>query len=533
MSSLSIPKLFQQGLDFHKQGDIEQALQFFESVLLKDSEHFDSLNFAAICYLQQNDWDKGYQLLKKAVSLDDSNLQSCRNLLKVCKHLNKADELEPLLKHMLVLKEDDALWYEYGLVLYKNKKIKEAQSAFLKAVESNPNHSQAFFSLGSVVQDEAMAEKYYIKAIDCDAKHFMALNNLATLYKQQGKFAQAKNLFRQAIQLRPDEAELYYNLGEIFLVEGDFVQGWPAYEWRLKKRELKVPSALVPLLKKPFWNHEALDGKTLLVFLEQGIGDEIMFASCLPDLSQKQGRVTLICYDRLTHLFQRAFPNIDVVGYHDDRASAILKQSFDFYCPIGNLPKLFRKDLSAFPQQPAYLKADGNEVSSFVTNYRSLPGKLVVGISWKGGNIEDRIKQRSISLPEWLPILQLPDICFVSVQYGDVRNELNALKENHSVNVFYDASVNALDDMDLFAAQIAACDLILTVDNSTAHLAGALGKPVWILLPFSPDWRWFLDRDEDSPWYPSMRLFRQNARGDWTCVISTVQNALEDLSSSL
>jgi hypothetical protein len=260
---------------------------------------------------------------------------------------------------------------------------------------------------------------------------------------------------------------------------------------------------------QPFWNGGPLESGRLLLWHEQGVGDEIMFAGLIPELLRAGHRCVVDCDLRLKPLFSRSFPEVEVVSGFE-----VNETGFAAHLPLGSLPRLFRPQLSAFTAATSpYLVPDLEKKGQFRTRY--FAGKRVIGLAWYTNN-KDTGRSRSIELSLFAPLFALRDISWVSLQYGD-----QAVR----APVMVDRSVDQLSDLDGFAAQIAAMDLVITIDNSTAHLAGALGVPVWLLLPFAADWRWFRERG-NSPWYPSMRIFRQQTLGDWTPVVESLRRIL-------
>jgi hypothetical protein len=256
----------------------------------------------------------------------------------------------------------------------------------------------------------------------------------------------------------------------------------------------------------------------LLIWGEQGVGDEIMFAGLIPDVIRTGNRCILDCDARLKPLFSRSFPGIAVVsGYQPDSEPEI-----SAHLPSGSLPGLFRATSAAFATTTSpYLIADPDERDRFRARYAD--GRRLVGLAWHTNNRKTG-RHRSIDLSLLAPLLARPDIRWVSLQYG-VHDAVADQAAAARTPILIDRSVDQLSDIDVFAAQVAAMDLVVTIDNSTAHLAGGLGVPTWLLLPFAPDWRWLQAR-EDSPWYPAMRLFRQTKPGDWQPVVRSVDSAL-------
>jgi hypothetical protein len=234
-------------------------------------------------------------------------------------------------------------------------------------------------------------------------------------------------------------------------------------------------------------------------------------------------RCILECDPRLVALFRRSYPQMDVVA----ESEATPKLPHDVQLPIGSIAQFVRRDLASFPDRRGFLVPDESRVAAWRNRYRELPAGFTVGISWRGGADAERQRRRSIPLDRWRPLLETPGVNFVALQYGEHEDELRAVERTAGIPIHRWPDADPLRDLDGFAARIAALDLVISVDNSTVHFAGGLGVPGWVLLPFDPDWRWMLDHD-DSPWYPSLRLFRQPRPGDWAPVLQDVCRELRE-----
>ena len=324
--------------------------------------------------------------------------------------------------------------------------------------------------------------------------------------------------YQKALALQPKHAQASFAVALAQLFQGNFAAGWPNFERRWQSIDHNTPMRAYP---QPLWNGERLTSGSLLVWGEQGVGDEVMFAGLLPDLIRTGNHCILDCDARLNPLFARSFPEIDVVSGN----AADHHLEFTAHLPSGSLPNLFRTTDAAFAATTSpYLIADSVAREQLRAKYAD--GKRLVGVAWHTRNPKTGKTglSRSIDLSLFAPLFARTDIRWISLQYGD-PDVLEAQAASAGAPILIDRSVDQLSDIDLFAAQVAAMDMVITIDNSTAHIAGALGVPVWVLLPFAPDWRWMETR-EDSPWYPTMRLFRQTSSGDWQSVMQTVRDAL-------
>jgi hypothetical protein len=294
------------------------------------------------------------------------------------------------------------------------------------------------------------------------------------------------------------------------------------YEWRLRTDNFLSEQRN---FSEPGWDGSSLQGKTLFIYAEQGVGDEIMFASCFPDIINKVGLCIIECDKRLIPIFSRSFPKavFSERGKNTVAYSSQLSQ-IDIVLPLGSLPKFLRTDFNAFPQE-GYLIPDADKVRDWRNRLETLREGFSIGISWRGSTKPSVSRKRSIMLEQWAALFSLSGVNLINLQYGDCEDELKEIKEKLGITIHDWEDADPLKDLDNFAAQIAALDLIISVDNATVHMAGALGVPVWTLLPFVPDWRWMLNR-EDSLWYTTMRLFRQPSPGDWESVIAKVKDEL-------
>ena len=337
-----------------------------------------------------------------------------------------------------------------------------------------------------------------------------ALADAAFVLRTMGELGDAIACYRALLAIRPNDVDAHVNLGGSLLSIGRFAEGWAEYEWRWRRKD-EAERRNRPL-PQPFWDGTRPLGGRLLVWNEQGIGDEVMFSSLLPELTADLDCI-LECDPRLVALFRRSLPKVEIVArlqpLPDPRLSApdIARQA-----PAGTVARWLRPDLENFAGKGgAYLVPDAPRVAALAQSYRG--ARLRVGIAWH--TKADQAQGRRIDLQQLEPLLQTPAVRFVSVQYGDHRAEVAALKARCGVDILEDPSVDQMKDLDGFAAQLAALDLVVTIDNSAAHFAGALGVPCWVLLPSLPEWRWQLDRP-DSIWWPSLRLYRQSRRGDWS-----------------
>jgi tetratricopeptide (TPR) repeat protein len=405
-----------------------------------------------------------------------------------------------------------------GMVAFQFGKHREAVALIRQAISIHKTAASYHSNLGNVLQAEGIldeAEACYRQALELKPEQAEVYLNLGHILKAQGDVDSALACYRRALLLKPGLAEARVAESMALLLQGDFAAGWQHFESRWQTQDYDTPLRTYP---QPLWRGEPLTSGRLLVWGEQGVGDEIMFAGLVPDLVRAGLRCVLDCDPRLKPLFARSFPDVEVIsGYDPDRDAQL---NIAAHLPSGSLPRLFRTSREAFADTASpYLVADATALQRFHDRYND--GRFRVGLAWHTTSRKSG-RSRSIDLSLFAPLFSLPPIRWISLQYGD-----HGVLEGHAAGapLLIDSEVDQLVDLDGFAAQVAAMDLVVTIDNSTAHLAAALGVPTWLLLPFAPDWRWLVAGDR-SPWYPAMRLFRQAALGDWQSVLQQVDGAL-------
>ncbi|MBI3708508.1 MAG: tetratricopeptide repeat protein [Proteobacteria bacterium] len=407
-----------------------------------------------------------------------------------------------------------------GLALRALDRDSEAEAAYRRALELDPNNQIALSHLADTLNNLGKTEeavKQFRRAIEIRPDLPEPYNNLGTTLDKLGDFREAETCYRRAIALRPDLAEARSNLALMLLSTGRLAEGWQDYEWRWRSKD--GPKRRRDF-GKPEWTGQPLAAGSLHLWGEQGVGDQVLHASRLPDARFRAPRCVLECEPRLVPLFTRSFPEVEVIARADPPSARAIDSNIAAHLALGSLPRLLVSDLDAITPHDGYLTADAIRSGSLRARYRALGRGPIVGISWRS-NRKDLLRWKSSALLDWAPILTVPGVVFVNLQYGDCAADLAAVREKLGISVYNDAEIDSLKDLDGFAAQVAAMDLVISVSNTTVHFAGALNIPVWTLLSAGLGllWYWFRDR-EDSPWYPSMRLLRQQHLGDWGDVIA-------------
>jgi Flp pilus assembly protein TadD len=406
-----------------------------------------------------------------------------------------------------------ALWNDLGNLYFTAGAMGEAEEAYRNALQFNNRCAEAYSNLAVICLkrcEHAEARALLERALAIRPQYSEALYNLGNALAGLGKFQKALRRYEQARDLNPQHPGTHFNLGITRLVMGDLDGGWPEWEWRWR-------STLAPFKRdfaQPAWKGEELNGKRLLLYAEQGIGDTLQFLRYVSMVAVRGAQIVLEVQGSLLPLLQ-GYPQVaELVARGDELPD------FDVQCSLMSLGAVFRTTLSTLP--PAVLQFRALEEAPA----REAP-LLQAGFVWAGNPTHVRDAERSMPLEAFLPLLFVPGVQWFSLQKGNAAAQLTVDERFASVINLAAAFQDYADT----AKALQALDLVITVDTSVAHLAGAMGKAVWILLPAIPDWRWLLKR-RDSPWYPTARLFRQQEPGDWAGVIASVQVELESVALS-
>lgn len=412
----------------------------------------------------------------------------------------------PLIARSVRLRPDAAQpWAHLGGALHAARRSDEAADALIRALALDPAQGDALDNLGAALHAlarYAAARAWLVRAERMRPGHPETLLNLGVALRDLRRFAEAEACFDAAIARRPNHADAHLARAVGRLVQGDLPAGWDGFEWRWRR------------FPAPPWAGEPLDGRTILLHAEQGFGDAIQFARYAPLVARAGGRVILEVHPLLSRLLGTLGPEVQVVERGPE------PPPHDLHCPLMSLPRAFRTDLATIPAARSYLSADPGDVARQRARMGEGDG-LRVGLVWAGNPKHRNDRNRSIPPDRLRPLLAVPGVRFFSLQAGDGGDALP------------DGVTGLMDGVRDFAdtaAILANLDLLIAVDTATIHLAGALGVPAWLLLPFAPDWRWLLDR-EDTPWYPSLRLHRQPRPGDWDTALATAAAALRAMAA--
>ncbi len=396
----------------------------------------------------------------------------------------------------------------------------DAIAEFRRAVSLDASLPEAQFNLGVALQQRgegAEAAECYRRVLQSRPAFPAAHLNLGLLLEERGDSAGAIAAYGAAVAAEPDMVEAHVNLGMQLLLSGRFSEGWPEYEWRLRYPEYRG-SELAARASR--WDGADLGGRTILLEAEQGFGDAIQFLRYAPLVAERGGRVLVRCAPQLAGLVAAA------PGVAGAIARGAALPAYDTWCPLPSLPQVFGTRLESIPARVPYLHADAGKAVRWRARLADAAVACRVGLVWASQSEHRTAPAKSMPLAKFAALGGVEGVRFYSLQKGEAAGE--ALQAPRELRI-EDLSAD-LADFSETAAVVANLDLVISVDTAVAHLAGALGKPVWTLLKFAPDWRWLLVR-EDCPWYPTMRLFRQVRPGDWGAPVEALAKALAAFAS--
>lgn len=401
-------------------------------------------------------------------------------------------------------------------VLREQKNLDAALAGYEEALRLRPDYAKAHINKGVALVargDVAAAVKCLRRGVELQPDFAEAHSSLGTGLSALGRLDEAAAAYEEALRLKPDYPDAHWNRSLLWLLRGDYARGWPDYEWRWRCKK----AFPLPPLTAPRWDGTPLDGRTILLYAEQGLGDTLHFVRYAPLVKTRGGRVILQCQGSLIPLLSRCSGIDELVAWGAPSPAC------DVWSPLMSLPALFHSTLDTIPATLPYLFADPLLVENWRKRLAELPG-FKVGIVWQGSPRHAWDRHRSVPLACFEPLARIPDVYLISLQKGPGEEQIASLAGSFPLITFDQLDQHAGAFMDT-AGILRNLDLVISIDTAIAHLAGGLGVPLWMPLHHVPDWRWLMHRD-DNPWYPSAHLFRQPAPGDWTSVFDRIAEEL-------
>jgi tetratricopeptide (TPR) repeat protein len=548
----TIAEALAAAVGLHQRGELAAAEPIYRQVLAADPRNFDALHLLGLVLHQTGRGDQGSELLKQALEINPTSPEAHYNLGNMLRETGRPADAAAAYTRAIQLKPHyPEAHYNLGNALMDLRQSAAAIASYRQALEQRPNYLKALNNLGNACLEAGRpaeaAEAYeqalrlrpdYAKghsnlgnalrqfgradeaaescrrALSIEPDNPEALNNLAAALVDLGQIDEARNSFDQAIALRPDYAEAHMNRAMAWLLAGDYVRGWAEYEWRWRSK------AFAPRhFSQPTWDGSDPHGRTILIHAEQGLGDTLQFIRYLPRLAERGARVWFGC-PAVLHTLLARFPGVERLVRNDESPPG-----FELHAPLLSLPYLLRLPEPDRAGPVPYLFADERLRQKWRSEIATLEG-MNVGINWQGNPQHPKDRQRSFQLSEFAPLAELAGIQLVSLQKGHGQEQLATFPHTSraiDLGSRLDETAGAFIDTAAVAREL---DLVITSDTALAHLAGAVGANVWLVLSTTPDWRWGL-HGETTPWYPTMRLLRQTTPGDWSGVFRRIAAELQ------
>jgi tetratricopeptide (TPR) repeat protein len=535
--------------EHYHSGNFKQAINVCLEILENQPDNAIVLRLLGLISYQMRNYDPAISYFRQAAQLNPNYAEAYDNLGTTLKVIGQFDEAIVCFQKAIQANPNYAeAYYNLGNTFIMKGQLDTAITCYQKALQLNPSHAISYNNLGNAFREKGLLDEAitcYRKALLVEPTLADTFNNLGVALQEKGQLDEAFTSYQRAIELKPTYADAYNNMGFslqengqidnaigcyrkalqlnpylagahghlslALLLKGDYDQGWKEYEWRWSTKE-----ACSRGFSQPLWDGGDITGLTILLHAEQGMGDTIQFIRYAPLVAQRGAKIIIECQKELTSLFAPITDIGEVISRGDPLPA------FDTHCPLLSLPLVFGTTLENIPARIPYISVNPILMQKWHNKIHYDSSELKVGLVWAGSPRYKENRNRSFSLELYSSLGRLKNITFYSLQKGEAARQaenppdgMNLIDLTQEMNNFSDT-----------AALIENLDLIISADTAVAHLTGALGKPVWTLIPFSPDWRWLLNR-EDSPWYPTMRLFRQLSIGDWEPVITRIEDELQ------
>lgn len=500
-------------------GQLEVGLALIESALKVEPNNLFALGSKAIGLKLQKKYEEALLCYQLAIDVDPSCDDTWVKQGHLLRAMNRAEEALHSYDKALIIKPDSLRVLNFKAVLLKElERFNEALFILKKAIDLNDKFAITWFNLANLhVQLNSIkaALNCFSKAIEINSNYIEAYNNRSNIFKSLNYVDEAQSDCTRAISINPSYVEAQWNLSLLHLLRGDFKQGWELYEWRWKRPDRNIHPRYINEMR---WMRDAnISDKKIVLHSEQGFGDTIQFCRYAILITKLGGSVYFDVPPQLRRLLKSLGQHVHLLS---DQPPSF---KFHLHSPMMSLPWLFKTDLDTIPMVGGFLSASARDIADWSSQLGNKQ-KIRVGLSWAGNPLHSNDHRRSIKLCQLKSILDL-DYDFYVLQKDIPSQDMAFLTETKNLKCFN----NRINDFADTAALISNLDLVITIDSAVAHLSGALGCPTWIMLPYAPDFRWMLNRD-DSPWYKSVQLFRQPSLDNWDALILKVRKALEHLN---
>lgn len=514
----TVQSLLTAAVQNHQAGRLDEAERLYRQVLAIDSENADGLHLFGVIAHQKGRSDLAIDMIRRAIATNAAESSYHCNLGVALKELGRIEEAVACYRSAIRLRPDYPEAHNcLGNALGAQGHLDEAITSYRRALDLRPNYPEAQYNLGITLKEQGRLDAAiasYRDAIGLRPDYQEAHYNLGNALRDLRRLEEAVAAYRKAIDLSPDFPDAHHNLALALLALGRLAEGWAEYEWRWGTADMLGARRG---FAQPQWRGEAASGRTLLIHAEQGFGDTLQFCRFAALAAARGPRVILEVQPPLVRLLHGMTGGCSVVG----RGDAL--PAFDLHCPMLSLPLALGTTLTSIPGISPYLRADANLVANFHKRLAEMVGRSPrIGVAWAGKASNTADSRRSLPPERLAPLFEIPGLRFFSLQKnGSMASEDMPLRD----------LMGEMDDFADTGALIANLDLVISVDTSVAHLAAALGRPVWLMDRFDACWRWLADR-RDSPWYPTLRIYRQPRPGDWDAVLAEIARDLHDLTAA-
>ncbi len=514
------------GLALKEQGKLDQALLSYKKAISLKPDYYQAFYNLANTLKEMSKYDEAAENYKKAIALKPDFAEAHNNLGLTFKELDKyEDALNCINQAIFLSPKNPRAFYNLGIIYKDIEKFEESVDNYKKAIALKPDFAEAHNNLGDTfynMDELEEALKYLNQAILLKPKYPEAYFGLANTLKDLRRTEESLINYEKATALKPNYTEALHNWGRALMLNYNFEKANKLMEWRWQTdQKIGVPFKT----SRPKWDGKA--NQNILIWREQGIGDEIMFSASLFDIKSKSNNLFVECDQRLKPIFQRSMP--DDIEYISNKNKLSIND-YDCHLPIGSLPLHFRKSIDTFKKtSKGWLQADEKSIEEIKNEINKNSNEKIIGISWKSNSSIFRANQRNIKLQDLIEPLKKLDIRFVNLQYGNVSDEIFKLRSEHGIDILEISNLDIFNDLDRLSALISACDCVVSIDNITPHLAGALGVDTRLLLPYVADERWGLNSNK-SYMYDSVKFYRQIDKGDWTWPLKELSQDLKNIN---
>ncbi|HMA61621.1 MAG TPA: tetratricopeptide repeat protein [bacterium] len=504
------------GISAMYQNKFDQAQQYLNDAQAIQPQSAEVYYYQGKLFERQGKYQQSVNNYQRAIQLKKDYFEAYFSLGNVLRKIGKKElALNSYNIALNINSSRPEIYLNIGIILEEEEQLQSAINIFQKLVNKFPDYLEGCNKLGICLKKAGFfeqAEQIFRTGLDRDENYVRFYGNLGNVLQSQGKFQEALNLYNQAIDREPKYYEAIFSRSLLHLLMGKFKKGWQDYEYRWKLSGLNMKD-----FDFPIWDGQNLDNKSLLLWSEQGFGDSIQFIRYAPLIKKEAGQLICACQSSLHKLFS-SIPEIDKIV----DAKLASSQECDFHLPMLSLPRVFQTTLESIPASVPYLYVDRSVQNKIDEKIDIDENKFNIGIVWSGNSDHHNDHRRSCKLQHFNRLDKIDGVQLYSLQKGEARQQLSQNKTSNIINL-----APIIDDFSDTAALVKRLDLVISVDTSVAHLAGAINKEVWLILPNYPDWRWLLDRD-DSPWYPSMQIFRQSEPGDWQTLFQNMGRRLQN-----